>query len=254
MSLGGHLKELRNRVLIAGIGILLATGFGWWVSDTVFVALQQPITAVAAQYDREAALNFDTIAGSFDLRLQIAFTVGLVVSSPLWLYELWAFLSPGLVKRERWYAVAFILVAVPLFLGGAAVGWMVMPHIVDLFLSTAPEGSISNLSARYYMDFIMKLMIATGIGFVLPALLTIMNFAGLISGRTILKGWRVAVIVIVVFTAFATPATDIMSMFLLAVPIFLLYLLACAIALINDRRRAKREARMLAEEGLADVD
>lgn len=253
MPLGGHLRELRRRFLTAALAIIVGTIYGWWLSDYVFIALQSPIAVVAAESGRGAALNFDTIAGSFDLRLQIAVTIGIVAASPLWLYEIWAFLTPGLVKRERRYGVAFLLSAVPLFLAGCAVGWMVMPHIVELFVGFAPANSISALSARYYYDFILKLMLATGVGFVLPAILTVLNFAGVISGKSIIKGWRIAIIVIVTFTAFATPATDIVSMFLLAAPMLALYFAAAGIALINDRRRAKKEAAFLAEEGLVDT-
>ena len=252
MPLGGHLRELRRRILTAFLGILGGTIYGWWLSDYVFIALQAPIATVAAESGRGAALNFDTIAGSFDLRLQIAVTIGIVASSPLWLYEIWAFLTPGLVKRERRYGIAFLLSAVPLFLAGCAVGWLVMPHIVELFVSFAPVDSISALSARYYYDFILKLMLATGVGFVLPAILTLLNFVGVVSGRAIIKGWRIAIIVVITFTAFATPATDIISMFLLAVPMLALYFAAAGIALINDRRRAKKEAAFLAEEGIGD--
>jgi len=252
MSLGGHLRELRNRILVSVIAIVACTAYGWWASDLVFIGLQVPIQTVAEESGRGAALNFDTIAGSFDLRLQISLTIGLVAASPLWLYEIWAFLTPGLVKKERRYGVGFLLSAVPLFLAGCAVGWLVMPHIVELFVGFAPADSISNLSARYYYDFILKLMIATGIGFVLPAVLVLLNFAGVLTGRSIIKGWRIAIIAVVTFTAFATPATDIVSMFLLAVPMLVLYFAAAGIALLNDRRRAKRQAAFLAEEGLAE--
>lgn len=252
-SLGGHLRELRRRILIAFLGILGGTIYGWWLSEYVFIALQAPITAVAAESGRGAALNFDTIAGGFDLTLQIALTIGIVASSPLWLYEIWAFLTPGLVKRERRYGIAFLLSAVPLFLAGCAVGWMVMPHIVELFVSFAPVDSISALSARYYYDFILKLMLATGVGFVLPAILTLLNFVGVITGKSIIKAWRIAIIVVITFTAFATPATDIISMFLLAMPMLALYFAAAGIALINDRRRAKKEKTSLERDGLLDV-
>lgn len=248
MPLAGHLKELRRRFLIALVALVIGAGFGWWASKYVFVGLQQPILDVAAESGRQAALNFDTISGSFDLTLQLALTIGLVASSPVWLYQLWAFVTPGLHKHERRYAIGFLAAALPLFLGGCAVGWLVMPHIVNLMLDFAPADSIANLSARYYYDFILKLMVATGVAFVLPVFLVLLNFMGVITGRVILKGWRFAVIAIVAFTAIATPATDILSMLLLAIPMVVLYFLAVGVALLNDRRRARREAAFLDAE------
>jgi len=250
MPLRGHLRELRRRILVSALAIVVGTGLGWWASDWVFVGLQVPIAQVAAASGRGAALNFDTIAGSFDLRFQISLTIGLVASAPVWLWQIWAFLTPGLVRRERAFGIGFLTAAVPLFLGGCAVGWLVMPHIVELFIGFAPADSVSNLSARYYYDFVLKLMIATGCGFVLPALLSLLNFAGVLRGRTILRSWRWAIIAIVTFTAFATPATDIFSMLLLAVPMFVLYFLAVGIALLNDRRRDRKRAAFLDSDGL----
>lgn len=241
MPLAAHLRELRKRILIAVVAILVAAIAGFWASDWVFVALQEPIIEIADSSGREAALNFETIAGAFDLRLQIALTIAVVIAAPVWLYQIWAFLTPGLLRNERRYVVGFLGSAIPLFLAGCYAGWYVMPNIVRLMVSFAPADSVSVLGARYYYDFILKLMLATGIAFVLPVLLVLLNIAGVITARTILKGWRIAVLAIVLFTAIATPAADVVSMFLLAIPMIVLYFLAAGIALLVDRRRAKRE-------------
>lgn len=247
MSLAAHLLELRRRLVISAIAIVVAAVAGFFASDWVFVALQEPITTVAANSGREAALNFETVAGAFDLRMQIAITIAIVIASPIWLYQIWAFLTPGLMSKERRYVIGFLGTAVPLFLLGCFVGWIAMPRIVEVMISFAPEGSISNLGARYYYDFILKLLIAVGIAFVLPVLLVFLNFARVITGRGILKGWRFAVLGILLFTAAATPTVDVMSMFLLAGPMVVLYFLSIGIAMLNDRRFAKRDAALLDE-------
>lgn len=245
MTLAGHLRELRRRFLIAVIAVLVGAGFGWWAAQYVFIGLQVPIKQAHTDSGQTIALNFDVISGSFDLTLQIALTVGLVISSPIWLYQVWAFITPGLKKREKQYTYGFLGAAIPLFLAGCAVGWIVMPRLVEVLLSFQPADTVANLSARYYYDFVLKLMIACGVGFVLPVFLVMLNFAGILSGRAILRGWRIAIIAIVTFTAATTPATDIMSMLALAVPMLVLYLLAVGISMLNDRRRARREAAYL---------
>ena len=247
MSLAAHLIELRKRLVISAVAIAVTAKFGFFASDRVFKAPQEPTVPVAENSGREAALNFETVAGAFDLRMQIAITIAIVVASPIWLYQIWAFLTPGLVSKERRYVVGFLGTAVPLFLLGTFIGWVAMPRIVEVMIGFAPEDSISNLGARYYYDFILKLLIAVGIAFVLPVLLVFLNFARVITGRGILKGWRFAVLGILLFTAAATPTVDVMSMFLLAGPMVVLYFVSIGIAMLNDRRVAKREASFMDE-------
>jgi len=239
MSLGAHLKEFRRRLLISLVAIVLAAVLGWLASDYVFVRLQDPILAVAEATGRDAALNFDTVVGAFDLRLQIALTIAVVLAAPIWLYQLWAFITPGLHRKERRYAIGFLVTAVPLFLAGCTAGWFSFPHVIELLVSFAPADSMSALSARYYYDLILKLLIAIGISFVLPVVLVFLNLARVLSGRSIIRAWRWAIIGTITFTAIVSPSVDILSMFLLAGPMLVLYFAAAGIALLVDHRRAK---------------
>ena len=244
MSLGAHLVELRKRLFIAALAIVAGMVVGFVLSDFVLDALIKPISEVAADQSRAASLNFTDVSSAFDLRIQIAFTVGVVLSSPVWLYQLWAFVMPGLKKNEKRYAVGFVLAAVPLFLAGCAAGWFVMPHMVTLLTGFAPEGTTALLTARSYFDFVLKLVLAIGIAFVLPVFLVLLNFAGVLSAAAILKSWRIAVLAITVFTAIATPAADVMSMFLLAIPMVLLYFTAAGIAWLHDRRLRRSQQQL----------
>ncbi|MBF4462331.1 MULTISPECIES: twin-arginine translocase subunit TatC [unclassified Rathayibacter] len=241
MSLGAHLVELRNRLFISAIAIAVACVAGWFLSDWVFEALKAPIQVVATTQNKEAILNFDTITGAFDLKLQIAMTIGVVIASPVWLYQIWAFLVPGLTGKEIRYGLGFILTAIPLFFAGCASGWFIFPHIVELLTSFTGEQAASFLNAKMYYDFVLKLVLVVGVAFVLPVFLVLLNFVGMLPGMLILKSWRVAIMVIVLFTAIATPAADPISMFLLAIPITALYFAACGIAILHDRRVAKRQ-------------
>ena len=241
MSLGAHLIELRKRLFIAALGLLVGTIAGFIISDFVLTALTQPIADIAAQQGREASLNFTDVSSAFDLRIQIAFTVGVVISAPVWLYQVFAFVMPGLKRNEKQYAIGFVAAAVPLFFAGCVAGWFVLPHMVVLLTGFAPEGTTALLTARAYYDFVLKLVLAIGIAFVLPVVLVILNFAGVLSAKTILKSWRIAILAITLFTAIATPAADVMSMFLLAIPMLTLYFGAAGIAALNDRRRRRRQ-------------
>jgi len=244
MTLGGHLIELRKRITRAAIGILLGAIVGWLVSEPVLDALRVPIGNIAQAQGRTSELNFTTISEAFDLRMQIAVTVGVVISSPIWLYQIWAFFMPGLARREKQFALAFVASAVPLFLAGCAAGWFVLPNMVALLTSFAPEDSAAIISAKGYYDFVLKLVVAIGIAFVLPVFLVLLNFAGVLSARSILGSWRIAIVVVIIFTAVATPAADVMSMFMLAVPMIFLYFVAGFIAWIHDRRARKAADRI----------
>ncbi len=249
MSLGDHLVEFRKRLMIAGIAIVLGMVVGWFLSDYVWDMLRGPIERIARE-GRNAQLAYQDVSGAFDLKLQIAFFIAIIISSPVWLYQIWAFLAPGLTGKERRWGVAFIGTAVPLFLLGALAGWYIFPNIVHLLTSFAPPEDAQFMDPRKYLDFVIKLMLAIGVGFVLPVFLVLLNFIGVLRGRSIIKSWRVAILCILIFTALATPAADVMSMFLLAIPMIVLYMGAALIAVLHDRRVDKRRAAEFAEYGL----
>jgi sec-independent protein translocase protein TatC len=240
MSLAEHLVELRKRLYISAVAILAATVIGWFLSDFLLNSLRTPIFAIAEDQSRVATLNYDAITSAFDLKLQIAFTVGIVISSPVWLYQIWAFFIPGLTKKERVYSLGFFLSAVPLFILGCAAGWVIFPHIVQLMTSFAPSDDSTIITAKTYFDFVLKLVLIVGVAFVLPVFLVLLNFAGVLSARSIIKSWRLAILVIILFTAIATPAADVLSMVLLAIPMVFLYFAAAFIAWLHDKRHAKR--------------
>ena len=125
-------------------------------------------------------------------RSLVSASIGLVLSAPVWLWQIWAFVMPGLTRTEIRYTIWFVAAAIPLFFAGCWTGLLVMPHIVEIMATFVPEGGSSFYDAKYYYDFVMKLIIVVGVSFVLPVFLVALNIAGVISGRDILKGWRVA--------------------------------------------------------------
>lgn len=245
MSIAGHLRELRNRLAWIGGGILVGTIVGWFLTPLAWGSLRAPVLTSGEMSDRYATIAFTSVTSAFELNLKIALTIGVILSSPVWLYSVLAFIAPGLKKREKRFVLGFLFAAVPLFVAGCVSGWIVLPHIVELLTGFASSEDSTVLTASDYLDFVLKLVLAVGVAFVLPVFLVLLNFAGLVRGRTILQSWRVAILLIFVFTALATPAADVMSMFLLAVPMTGLYFMAVAVAMLNDRRRDRRDAALL---------
>jgi sec-independent protein translocase protein TatC len=245
MSLADHLRELRNRLFISALAIAVASIGGWLIGGFVWDALRAPITTIGEAHN--ATINYSDISSAFDLRLQIAVAVGVVAASPVWLYQIMAFIVPGLSGREKKYVFGFFFSAIPLFLGGCATGWFAVPRVVVLLTSFVPTEDASFIEARTYLSFVLKLVIAIGIGFVLPVFLVLLNFIGILSAKAIIKGWRWAVLLICLFCAIFTPSTDILSMFLLAIPILMLYFVAAGIAWLHDRQ-VRRKADQLSAE------
>ncbi|NBW72924.1 MAG: twin-arginine translocase subunit TatC [Microbacteriaceae bacterium] len=252
MRLSGHLREFRKRLFRSAISITAGTVAGWYLFDWVFAALQAPIVEMAKEEGINATINFGSVVSAFDLHLQISFFIGLFLASPIWLYQIWAFVSPALKRREKRYSVAFILTSTPLFLGGAYFGWWLFPGFVRSLLSFTPAGSANVINAAEYVLFTVRVLTIFGLAFVLPVILVLLNVIGTMSGKTILKGWRPAIFIIALVGALATPVADPMSMFLIMIPLVAFYYLAAGIALLNDRRRAQRRKNNLDEISIAD--
>ena len=257
MSLGDHLRELRKRLFISAIAIIVAAVIAFinweflgdlfglqWGSLTSFVqdGMRVPINQLAENHN--AVISYTTVSSAFDLTVQIGITIAILIASPVWLYQVFAFLVPGLTGKEKRYTFGFFFSAVPLFLAGGLTGWILFPHMVELLASFTPTEDSIVLDARYYYDFIIKLVLAVGVGFVLPVFLVLLNFVGVLSAKAILKGWRVAILVITLFCAIATPAVDVASMFLLAIPMVALYFVAVLVATIHDRAVDRRLAKV----------
>lgn len=247
MSLGGHLKELRNRLFVAAIFLLAGSVVGWIVFDTVFELLQKPILDAAENSNVPVVVNFGTVVSAFDLRVQVAIFLGTLLSSPVWLYNLWAFVSPGLRTKEKRYTLGFLFSALPLFLSGTALAWYSLPGFVTVLIGFTPEGSSNVINASEYVLFAIRILLVFGLAFVMPVILVILNLAGFLSALSIRKGWRLAVFIIAVVSALATPTADLVSMFMLMVPLTALYFIAYGIAWLRDRTRARKTSSLEAE-------
>jgi sec-independent protein translocase protein TatC len=254
MTLGEHFREFRRRLFIAAASVMVASIVAGFYYDQVFAFLKQPFADYQeANPDTLISLNFGEATSALSNLISLSIFVGVVVSSPIWLYQLWAFIVPGLHKKERRLALSFVAAAVPLFIGGVLVAWLVLPNAVRVLTDFTPSGGSNFISAQVYLSFVLRLLLAFGIAFLLPVVLVGLNLAGLIKGQQLVKSWRITVFLVCLFAAMAAPGADAMSMFYLAGPMLLLFFAAIGLCLLNDRRRERRAVKRDAEtEATAD--
>ncbi|GAA3313879.1 twin-arginine translocase subunit TatC [Arthrobacter ramosus] len=254
MALLDHLKELKNRLIKSAAGVLLGAVAGWFLYDPVVNSLSDPLVKIAQETKRTAVLNFASVGDPFDFKLRIAIQIGLVLSSPIWIYQVWAFITPGLTKKERRYTLGYMAAAVPLFLVGVYVAWLVIPNVVRALLQFTPQNGANNIDASQYLTFATHMLLFLGIAFLVPVVLVGVNMAGVLSGRTILKAWRITVFLVFVLAAVAAPGADALSMFMLAGPLLALFFAAIGLCMLNDKRRARQQSKIAAEtDATADV-
>jgi sec-independent protein translocase protein TatC len=242
MSLGDHLRELRRRLVIAAIAVALGSVVGWLQYDWLLTTLTEPLRVVSHQRAGSlVGINFGGVTSAFSIKLKVSMFVGVLLASPVWLYELWAFIVPGLTRREKRTAVGFIGAAVPLFLGGCYLAHWALPKAVEVLLGFTPTGAVNLTNASDYLTFVIRFILAFGLAFLLPVLLVALNVAHVLPAHVMLKGWRPAVMLIFVFSAMMTPTPDAWTMIALALPMVGLYFGAYGVALLLDRRRARHE-------------
>jgi sec-independent protein translocase protein TatC len=206
--------------------------------------LQRPIVELSNRPGSNATINFPTVVSAFDVRLQVSIFLGVMMSSPVWLFNIWSFITPGLKKKERKYTIWFVVVAVPLFLAGTALAWSSLPTFVQVLVGFTPEGSANVINASEYILFTIRILLVFGIAFVLPVVLVLLNFAGVITAQNILKSWRMAIFVSAVVGAIATPVAEPMAMFLLMVPLLILYFVAAGVATLHDKQLTRKSANI----------
>lgn len=244
MPLLDHFRELRSRVVKAVTWIALGTAIGWVFYNRIITQLAEPVCDLKAAQESGAAscgsLYISGVLGPLNLQIKVAILSGVILSAPLWLYQLWAFIAPALHRKEKRNSILFLVAATPFFAAGAYLGYTILPVAVRVLFGFTPD-ALSNL-VRFddYLDFVLRVILIFGIAFELPVFLITFNLIGFLSGKAILRPWRIWVFGICLFVAGFTPSADPLSMLALALPLIALYLLAGVFALLNDRRRDRR--------------
>jgi len=261
MTLVAHLRELRNRVGIALLFVLLGTAVAfWWYEHGLgefirapYCGLDTDLRALGTGGSGDCELLVTDVFGGALIRLKISFIVGVVLSAPFWLYQVWAFITPGLRRNEKLYGVGFVAASTTLFALGAALAYLSLAKGLQLLLGLAGQGVAVALTAQDYIGFVISLLLAFGVSFELPLIAVVLNLVGVLSHAVLAKGRRWIYFLTIVFAAFITPTQDPFTMLLMAAPMCVLFELAIQVARVVDKRRAKREAA-LGLQGLADDD
>jgi sec-independent protein translocase protein TatC len=253
MTLMEHLRELRDRLFKAVLGVVAGMILGWFLSDFVLNLLTDPFCAAVreiaidknggtppADWTCDGHLIQLKAGAGLQVRLQVSMWIGLIVAGPIWLYQLWAFIAPGLHRHERRWAYAFAGAAAPLFALGALLAYVVVAQGLALLLSFSPDDTASTLELTGYIDFITGLMLLFGVAFEFPLAILLLNVAGVVSAKKLLSWWRVIVFLFFLFAAVATPTADPFGMTFLALALSALYFGACGLAALNDKRRARK--------------
>jgi len=254
MTLADHLRELRGRLLVSAGAILLGAVVGLVFYQQILGWIIGPFSdaLVALKETRglDATINFDSIADPFTVPLRIALITGLVIGAPVWIYQLWAFIVPGLYRQERRWAAAVLLTATPLFIAGVVLCFTLLPKGLVIILGFTPEDVSNYVSFSVYFTFITRLALVFGVAFLLPVFVVLLNAVGVLTGQALADARRWIVMGIFVFAAVGTPTGDPFTMLALAVPMWVLFELAVLLCRLRDRRRARAEAG----DELGDLD
>ncbi len=241
MALSDHFRELRARLIKSFVAFVIAMGLGLYFYDQLFELIYRPYEQaslkLAGKVDTKGVIQGQ--AAGLLLNLKMAGAAGLILSSPIWLYQLWAFILPGLHQQERRWTRIFVVVAGPLFLAGVAVGYYVLPKGLEVLIGFTPTQLQNLVDFGAYFGFFSRMLLVFGISFEIPVFVIMLNLAGVVSGKTLGRYRSWIIMATFVFAAIATPSTDPFSMLMLALPMLTLFLLAEIVARTVDKVRGR---------------
>lgn len=242
MTLIEHVRELRTRLFRASVAIVVGFGVGFWLSAPVRNILQQPYCDLPSSRDPDTGVcKFVQlgVADVFLLNLKVALWIGLIVAGPIWMYQLWAFIAPGLHRHERKYAYIFTAIAAPLFALGAVLAMFVVQKGLQFLIGISDQNITTTLEITRYISFVTNLILIFGVAFEFPLVFLMLNFAGVVTAKRMLSWWRVVIFIFFAFSAVVTPTPDPFGMTALAIAMSMLYFIAVGVAFLNDKSRGR---------------
>jgi sec-independent protein translocase protein TatC len=248
MSLGEHYHELKRRLVISALAVALGGVAGWFVFNPLLSILRQPVNDYkAAHPDRGAEIQqtLTGLASGFSLHLSLAIFTGVVIACPIWLYQVWAFVLPGLTAKEKRISRAFFAAGVPLFVGGIVLAHYSLQIVIPVLLDFTPKGAANFQTLPDYISFVTRFSLGFGFAFLVPVVQVALNMLGILPSSAMLKSWRVAVFLIFVFAAMMMPSPDPYSMMLLALPLVVLFFGAIGVSRLLERGKRKSRADWL---------
>ena len=243
MSLIEHLRELRSRLFKASVAIVIGTVVAWGFYPQIFDILSQPVNVIvekAQSNGRDVRLVLGGVADAFVLQIKVSVVTSMLVTSPIWIYQLWRFITPGLYRKEKLRAYLSASVATPLFVSGAVLAYIFLPIGLQLLFGFTPLGVGNYVPVDRYLSFFLRMVLVFGISFLTPLFIVMLNIFDMLEAKAITSRWRLVVLITFAFSAIATPTGDPVNMTLLAAPVLLLISAATFIAWLNDKRRARK--------------
>jgi sec-independent protein translocase protein TatC len=251
MSVLDHLRELRRRLIIIALILVVGGAAGWYLYGQTLHLLERPYCSVPArlrfsgndpQHPKACQLIYTGVLDGFTIRLKVSVITGAVLTAPFWLYQVWAFVTPGLKKNERRYTLSFIAASTLLFVAGMTLAYLVLAKGLRVLIETGGSGTVAFFTVNSYLSFVTLLLAVFGAAFELPLLVVMANLAGVLPSRLLRKSQRISIFLIFLFAAIATPSTDPFTMCAMAIPMCLLFEGAVVFATVHDRRKAARKA------------
>ena len=244
-----HLRELRRRIIVVVVIIAIGAVVAYEFYNPIIKFLEMPYCSVPSKYRQpgprgECTLGYTGPADGFIARLQISAMAGTVLTSPFWLYQIWAFVTPGLRRNERKYTIIFVALATTLFLAGMALAYLILYPGLKVLIAQSGTHTTAVLFIKPYLSFVTTLLLIFGAAFELPLLIVMLNVVGVVPYRWLRRWQRLAIFLIFVFAGVATPTADPFTMCAMAVPMVLLFEGAVLFAYIHDKRKAAREAEV----------
>jgi len=245
MSLLQHIEELRRRLIYSLVAVGVCFGVGWYYADRIFARMSEPIKTALANHHYDTKLVVTSPTDAFNLYLKIGLLAGIFIASPVLLYQVWMFISPGLYRREKRFVFPFLFVSVGLFLSGGVFGFKIVYPVALDFLIGYSKDFQPMMLAHSYTDLFLTIILGLALIFELPIVIGFAAMMGVVSARFLFKHIRGAVFLCFVIAAVLTPTTDIMNMTIYAAPMILLYVGSIGIAWFvhPDQRRKRREKR-----------